>query len=504
MRRHRRTRHSGWRSLRLRRCRCRRGRTRWCWSRDRWCRWGNWLRRLRCHWGRCNGRRRRRTRKRGAIGDLGLRRGCRCGGCRCGRRRGRRWCCSATCSRRRERCRRRRRSLDARTRGRRLRRNRSRRLHRRSRRRGGWRGRRRRFRRRGCDRRRHRLSLTLVDDRTRIRRFTARHAPRIERVLTARQDLRLLDPVLLLDATLEAQHLADLGDVLGLPCCDVGVTTHACLVERRLERPIDRPDALEIVGRATCGGRGDRRGNGRGRRRHRSGRRGHAHGRMCGGGRARRGGGCSGRCCGSSGGRGGRHRRNGSRLRGRCYDRFRRGRRGSVTLLIASQRLLEPRLGRTGGCRRGRCGCRHDGGSRYRRRRGRLGCIRRRQRIGPAECVTNRARARLCGGPTGHRHGLRRRRHRRHGGRLCGGRRRHHLGLPARRRHPPRQAPDPASDQIGRAEHQQRLQNIGRHCSPFAATPRRHSITRTSSSFRPGAPFPLEPPNGLRRRIVVL
>ena len=103
------------------------------------------------------------------------------------------------------------------------------------------------------------------------RRCCRRDAGDGRRVLgdaTARQNVRLLDPVLALDPALETQRAADRLDLFAGPHGDLAVARDTRGVEFRFQRSIDGPDAREIVtGRRSGmsgGGRSDRRG-----RRHR-------------------------------------------------------------------------------------------------------------------------------------------------------------------------------------------------------------------------------------------
>jgi len=73
--------------------------------------------------------------------------------------------------------------------------------------------------------------------------------------------LRLLDPILLLDAPFETEGLADARDIRRFPSTNLGKRAHIELVQCRLDVGVDLPDALQVVGSASgaCRARGDPR-----------------------------------------------------------------------------------------------------------------------------------------------------------------------------------------------------------------------------------------------------
>ena len=86
------------------------------------------------------------------------------------------------------------------------------------------------------------------------------------------QNLGLLDPVLLLDAAVEAQRLAYARHVRRGPACDILERTHAKMLEPLLDEVVDEPDTRQIVGRSVggisvLGWRRGSLGSGRGRSR---------------------------------------------------------------------------------------------------------------------------------------------------------------------------------------------------------------------------------------------
>jgi hypothetical protein len=97
---------------------------------------------------------------------------------------------------------------------------------------------------------------------------------------TTRQNLGLLDPVLLLDAPLDAQSMTDAGDIRRLPGSDLGERANSYTMESGFDAFIDRADTLQIVGRTrrlsrqgamARGWGGDLRGSGRGLKRRATG-----------------------------------------------------------------------------------------------------------------------------------------------------------------------------------------------------------------------------------------
>ncbi len=73
----------------------------------------------------------------------------------------------------------------------------------------------------------------------------------------ARQNVRLLDPVLALDAAIEAQCRTDRFHIVAGPRGNFVIARDARGMELRLQRSIDRPDAREIIaGWRTGGGNG--------------------------------------------------------------------------------------------------------------------------------------------------------------------------------------------------------------------------------------------------------
>ncbi len=85
---------------------------------------------------------------------------------------------------------------------------------------------------------------TFVRDLLGVRRLAPRDPPRVERILAAGQNLRLLDPVFLLNATVETELATDPSNVIGTPLRNVGVARYPEAIEHLLQRGIYGPDPL--------------------------------------------------------------------------------------------------------------------------------------------------------------------------------------------------------------------------------------------------------------------
>ncbi len=278
------------------------------------------------------------------------------------------------------------------------------------------------------------------------RRFGQRRGLRLSRdvggLFAASQDLRLLDPVFLLDTPLQSERLGKPLNVGRTPIRDLPVAAHAGLDQPRGAGGIDGADFRQIVGRRGLRTNADRGGNagitGRpGGRRKPS--------RLVGERRSRLGGATLHRCRGSGSRQGCGRRSWSGRLRGRgggggsWCRRCRRSRRGGGS----------GNGSRRSGGRRWRCG--HDDGS----RRGRSG----RSRTG--QCPLEPAGVRRGGDGVWsarrcRRHGLGRLRNphaRRPGLVACG---RVEEGLP-------QEGGDHGPQQVGQDHQQGRLQDKGGH-----------------------------------------
>jgi hypothetical protein len=123
---------------------------------------------------------------------------------------------------------------------------------------------------------RHRLGCALLRNRHGARKLGSGQATRVVGLPAARQDLRLLDPVLLLYAAPGAKLSIDPCHVAGRPGGDLRVAVHAQTLENAGCGRVDGADAQQIIANLTLGRRnlGRRRlcGRGHGRNRTLSGR----------------------------------------------------------------------------------------------------------------------------------------------------------------------------------------------------------------------------------------
>ncbi len=114
-----------------------------------------------------------------------------------------------------------------------------------------------------------RASFTLIGSRSSRGGLSTRAARGIVGFASLCENERLLDPVLLVDAPLEAEGLAHLLHIVPHPGSDVLVAGDAELVEARFDAGIDQANALEVLHAIGRWRRNDRRGSGLRRRRRR-------------------------------------------------------------------------------------------------------------------------------------------------------------------------------------------------------------------------------------------
>ena len=125
--------------------------------------------------------------------------------------------------------------------------------------------------------RRGRVHRARVNASNVARTFSLRQSTRECRLLAARQNLRLLDPIFLLDAPAELQRFTQARHIVGPPRRNLGVPCHPHQRQCRFDLPIDASYARQIVGidlRRGSHRRRRRAGNGWRNRQHRCNRHG--------------------------------------------------------------------------------------------------------------------------------------------------------------------------------------------------------------------------------------